>query len=298
MKYELCQTMTKDGLALQGLLAESQRKGRTAAVWIGGLTSRATNNPERTAALAKTFTAHGIAFAVWDTRGHSAVTWFRRHGRKAARGKYFLAGTAFERFEDSVRDIAAVISFLKKRGYRKIFLLGHSTGANKAAYYIQKKGGRGLAGIGLIAPISDIPGIRKKLGRRYERALRTAEKWFKEGKGDELLPRAVIGGDFYSARRFRSIATLGEHEDTFPYYGAKRAFPWTRYVRLPILTVLPGADLHADRPVTDILATFAKQIPKKYFSGRIIPRADHGFSGKKHTLALARTITNWILSSC
>ena len=66
-------------------------------------------------------TRAGIGYFKFNTRGHDVV---------AGRGRT-LAGAAFERFRDCVLDLRAVIAFARRRGYRRIVLAGHSTGANK-----------------------------------------------------------------------------------------------------------------------------------------------------------------------
>jgi alpha-beta hydrolase superfamily lysophospholipase len=287
---EIHQIVTKDGVPLEGLFFRSKKKSKIAAVWLGGLTSRFSKNPERTNTLADTFTKNGISFATFDHRGLGLI-----NSLKVKRGKkerYIVVGTAFEKFEHSVLDIEAILSFLRERGYKKVFLLGHSTGANKAAHYIWKKGGRGLAGVGLLGPLSDIPGIKAGLGRKYSAVLKTAEKMVKKGKGKELIPFSLVNGAFWSAERFWSIAREGSKEDTFPYYNQKIKFYWAKTVRLPVFVVIGEKDQHADRPIKEILEAFKKQIPQKWFSGAIIKDADHGFSDKENILAVK--LGGWI----
>ncbi len=50
VRTELHQIVTKDGLPLAGLHFVPQRRRRTIVFWIGGLTSRFSNHPERTLA--------------------------------------------------------------------------------------------------------------------------------------------------------------------------------------------------------------------------------------------------------
>ncbi len=116
----------------------------------------------------------------------------------------------------------------------------------------------------------------------------------RDGKGSELLPLKITGGLFYSASRFWSIAREGANEDTFPYYDSKRNFRWAKKVRLPVLVLIGSKEQHADRPVPKIMEAFRKQIPAKYFSGKIIKGADHGF--RKKEKELGKEMANWISS--
>ncbi|MDO8664581.1 MAG: DUF1749 domain-containing protein [Candidatus Liptonbacteria bacterium] len=164
-----------------------------------------------------------------------------------------------------------------------------------------KKRGHGLAGIGLLGPMSDIPGIKKDLGRKYKNSLEVAEKMVRRGRGDELLPLKITNDRFWSAARFLSVACEGMNEDTFPYYGStkfttgdqQRKFRWAKKVRLPVLVLIGSKEQHADRPVPEIMEAFRKQIPAKYFSGKIIKGADHGF--RKKEKELGKDMAVWFL---
>lgn len=293
MKTELHQIITKDHLPLEGLLYKPSRKGWAAAVWLGGLTSRFSHSPERTHALAKTLNRNRIAFATFDHRGHGVISSIKK--RLSKKREYMLGGTALERFEHCVFDIEAMIQFLKKRGYKKIFLLGHSTGANKSAYYCWKTHCRGISGVGLLGPLSDIPGIKEQFGKKYHSALRWAETMARRKKGNVLLPPSLAGEAFWAAQRFLSIAKEGTREDTFPYYNPRRRFYWAHRVRVPTLVLIGEKDQYADRPVPEILEVFRKQISSRWFTGKILDKADHGFTGKEKKLAAA--VAAWIVSA-
>lgn len=289
MLSQLHQIITKDKIPLEGLLFEPKRKSRVAAVWVSGLTGRFSSNPQRIHTLAKTLVANKITFAIFDHRGRDIVAPIKKHAKKK---KYILGGAAFERFEHCALDIDAVIGFLRKNGYKKIFLFGHSTGANKIAYYYWKKCGRRISGLGLLGPISDIPALKQKLGRKYRAALKKAQTMFKQGKRDALLSFSLVDGAFYSARRFLSIAGEVGKEDTFPYYDPKRKFYWAKNIRIPVFVLIGGKDQYADRPIPEIAAAFKRQIPPQHFSGMIVAGADHSFFGKEQVMAQA--ILGWI----
>jgi len=290
MLSELHQIITKDGIPLEGLLFKPKRKKRAAAVWLGGLTSRFSKNPERTHALAQVFTKHGIAFANFDHRGAGIINAIKI--QKGNRKKYILAGTSFEKFEHSIFDIEAILNFFRKRGYKKIFLLGHSTGANKVAYYILKRGSQGISGAALLGPLSDIPIFKSQLGKKYRLALNTARKMINNNKRKELLPFSVVNKAFWGAERFWSLAREKSNEDMFPYYDPKRKFRWTKNVRVPILVVIGENEQYADRPVKEIMNSFKTQISGRWFTGAVIKGADHSFTGKEKVLA--SKIIGWI----
>lgn len=291
MLAELYQIVTKDKILLEGLFFGPKRKGNAAAVWVSGLTGRFSASPQRTLTLAKILNAKGIAFAVFDHRGYGVVNSLKRKTGKKT--KYIFGGTTFERFDHCVYDIDAVIRFLRRSGYKKVFLLGHSTGANKIAYYSWKTKGRGIAGLTLLGPLSDIPIFKKQLGKKYNTAVKWAQTMIKKGKRNTLLPFSYVDRAFWSAERFLSITKEGGKEDTFSYYDPKRKFYWTRNLRVPVLVLIGSKEQYADRPVREIMGAFKKNIPEKFFTGKIVAGADHGFKGKEKELA--QIIKDWIL---
>lgn len=290
--FSLEEIVTKDAIPLSGLLhvPKRLRRGRPVLIWLSGLTGRLSDHPAGTKVLAEVLGREGIAFCVFDHRGYGVADTVEvpRGGRTRRKP----IGTAFERFEESVFDIEAAVSFLRRRGFGKIFLLGHSTGANKAAYYIRKTDGRRLAGVILAGPISDIPGLRKNLGRNFSRTFALARKMVRMGRRDELLPTTLTAGGLWSAARFLSIASEGKPEDTFSYYDARRRFYWAKAVYLPVLIILGGADEHADRPVPEIFNRFRRELSARWFSGQIIPKGKHSFSNV--ALPFARAVLRWL----
>ena len=256
---------------------------------VSGLSGRFSKHPQRTLALAKVLNENDIAFAIFDHRGQGTINFLRKKKRKS-----LLGGTAYERFGHCIYDIDAAIRFLRKKGYKRIFLLGHSTGANKIAYYYWKTKGRSVTGFVLLGPLSDIAAMQRKeeLGKKYKAAVKRAEAMAKKGKGKSLLPHSLVGNAFWSAGRFLSITKEGGKEDTFPYYNPRRKFYWTKNVRVPVLVLIGGRDQFTDRPVAEIMEAFKKQVPARLFTGKIVKGANHEFSGKEKELA--QTIAGWI----
>src|SRR4030095_11092024 len=107
-----------------------------------------------------------------------------------ARGGGQLAGAAFERFRQSILDIRAMVSFVRLRGYRRVILAGHSTGANKVLYYAARARYRRVNGIILLGPVSDHAAEAKRLGARELRRRIVAVERIGPRHPDALVPRA------------------------------------------------------------------------------------------------------------
>ncbi len=287
VRTTLINARTYDGLTLPGVIFEPSR-GRTVLVWVPGLGGPFTSHLKRTNMLAQVLARHGIALAVFNTRGSYTVA----HLKVGVARRIITAGEAFEHFTDCKYDIAAMVRTVKALGYRKVVLAGHSTGANKVAYYCSRPG-HGVAAAIMLGPVSDIPGLRQQYGKKFNTVLARARTMVQQGRGGELLPSSLVGSWFWSAARLLSVATPGKPEDTFPYYDSNRKFPWVKNWRLPLLVILGSRDQFLDRPARDILNAFDKQCkPIKQYRFELISGADHSFT--RHGRELSRVLVSWV----
>jgi acetyl esterase/lipase len=276
----LARLRTRDGVMLDGVVAEPPRRRRLAFVWVPGLGSVFSSGQPLIRELSARLTATGIGYFKFNTRGHDVV---------AGRGRT-LAGAAFERFGQSVEDIRTVIAFATRRGFRGVVLAGHSTGANKALYYAARARDRRVRGLMLLGPVSDVAGEARRvgateLGRRVARAERLARR-----DAGALVPRAW---GFWSARRYVSLYKPGMVEDVFPYYRPAARWTTLRSVRIPVAAILGGRDEYLDRSPETVLDAFRRHATRaRSFAGIVVPRADHGFAGQER--ALTDVIVRWI----
>jgi pimeloyl-ACP methyl ester carboxylesterase len=271
---------TRDGVALDGIVAEPRRRGQTALIWVHGLGSVFSSGQPLTRELSTRLNAAGIAYFKLNTRGHDVV---------ARRGKG-LAGAAFERFGESVQDIWAMAAFAGKRGYRRVILAGHSTGANKVLYYAARARDRRVTGLILLGPISDVAGEMKRVGERELRRRVAAAERMATKDPEALVPRAW---GFFSARRYLSLYRPGGAEDVFPYYRPNARWTALRSVRLPIAAIVGSRDEYLDRPAPELIEVFRRNAARaRSFTGAVVPGALHGFQERERELA--DLIVDWI----
>jgi pimeloyl-ACP methyl ester carboxylesterase len=280
----LVRIRTRDGLWLDGVIAEPRRRRRAALVWVHGLGSVFSSGQPLIRALSTRLTGAGIAYLKLNNRGHDVVA---RAGRR-------LAGAAFERFGESVRDIRAMILLARSAGYRTVILAGHSTGANKVLHYLARGRDPRVRGLVLLGPVSDIAGEMKRIGaRELRRRVAVAERIARRDP-DALVPRAF---GLWSARRYLSLYRPGEAEDVFPYYRANARWTALRRVRVPVAVIVGSRDEYLDRSPAELVAAFARNASgARSFTGLVIPGARHGF--QDHEDVLARTIVDWIQRRC
>jgi pimeloyl-ACP methyl ester carboxylesterase len=268
----LARLKTRDGIWLDGLIAEPRGR-RAALIWVHGLGSVFSSAQALTLELSTRLNAAGVGYFKFNNRGHGVV---------AGRGKQ-LAGAAFERFEESVEDIRAMIAFVRKRGYRRIILAGHSTGANKVLYYTARSRDRRVSGLILLGPVSDVAAEAKRLGARELRRRVAAARRIARRDPRALVPRAW---GFWSARRYISLYRPGEVEDVFPYYRPGARWTALRSVRLPVAAIVGSRDEYLDRRPRELIEALRRNaVRARSFTGSVVPGARHGFQNRERELA-------------
>lgn len=276
----LTKAKTRDGVVLEGIAVAPQRRTRTALVWLHGLGSRFSSGQTLIAELSKRTHQSGIGYFKFNTRGHDIV----------AKGNKSFLGSAFETFEDCIYDIRAVIALAKRLGYQRIILAGHSTGANKALYYIYKTRDRSVQGLILVGPVNDILAAEKRMGKKIlARGIRLAQK-IKQRNPQALLPQRY---GIQSARRYVSLFQPGTAEDVFPYYNPRARWKELRSIRIPLAVIFGSREQHIDRTAKQLIEVFRKNAKSaESFSGIIIKGANHGF--RKKEKELTREIIRWM----
>lgn len=276
----LVRVRTRDGVFLDGVIAEPKRRRGVALIWVHGLGSVFSSGQPLVRELSTHLNAAGIAYLKLNNRGHDVV----------ARGGKRLAGAAFERFEASIEDIRTTIALARRAGYGKVILAGHSTGANKVLHYAARVRDRRVIGVILLGPVSDVAAEMKRVGRRELRRRVAIAERIARRDGEALVPREF---GFWSARRYLSLYRPGGAEDVFPYYRLDTRWASFRRVRPPVAAILGSRDEYLDRGATEVLDAFARNaIRARSFTGIVVPGALHGF--QKHESVLAREIVRWI----
>jgi pimeloyl-ACP methyl ester carboxylesterase len=253
---------------LDGFLVPGPRGGRSLAVFVHGMGSNFYRSAFRKE-LMRQASGRGFAFLAFNNRGAEA-------------------GVATERFSDCAQDIQAAVDFGVRRGFRDVFLIGHSTGCQKIAYYQTARRSPRVRALVLAAIGDDYAIARRELGRRFGYWLAKARRLVAEGRGDALLPREACLG--FSAARFLSVAERGRAEaDLFDLEGPMRRF---RRVRVPVLAVFPAREEYACMPVPRMAEIVRRTSAAPRCDTVIVPGADHGFHGAER--ATAARILRWL----
>lgn len=273
----LTRIKTSDGVALEGIAVLPKKPSGTALIWLHGLNSRFSAGQVLINELSTRCRMRGIAYFKFNTRGHDAASGGAANSKK-------LFGGGFEKFEECVYDIRAMVVYARKLGYKKIILAGHSTGANKALYYTVHTRDRRIKNLILIAPVNDRSGASREHGPQWvKEGLRIAQTLKK--KHTPLVP---IRYGVMSPDRFISLYSAGGAEDVFPYDRADARWEALGKIRVSLAVIVAERDEYLDRPAREIIAAFERHARwTKSFSGIIIKGANHGFRKKEKELTEA-----------
>ena len=232
------------------------------------------------------------AVFTFNNRGLEQVTSIKRLVGKKVR--YVLAGAAHEVFTECRDDIQGAVDTARSTGASEIFLVGHSTGAQKCVYWAAK-GGSGANGIVLLGPLSDYSGALKTMDHGIlKRGVAYARRLVAAGNAHELMPKELREWFECDAQRYLSLYTPDTAEDIFPY-----AFPAKRpkileAVKIPILALLAGDDEYGDRPPHEIGKWFSDHI-RSMHEVHIIDEVQHSFKGSESQIT--DLIQSWAKNS-
>ena len=280
-KYFLTEITTKDKLIHQGIYFEPKEKSDIAMLWVHGLSGEFHSHITSIDAFASKGDDLGYGFAVFNTRGAKFIDGVQQQDASNPKGYIYIPGGAGnEIFEECIHDIDAGITFLTQQGYRKIILVGHSTGANKVCFYAGTVQDSRVIGVILNSPISD---RLEKTKKEIAETLPLMKQKILEGKGDELL----FGYSHFpmTAKRYLSLYEIGSKEDVFDYGDEKPKLIVFSNITKPLYVILGEKDEHADRPLIDIKKVFDAHTTSKNYTSIIVPNALHGFDGMEQKLA-------------
>jgi pimeloyl-ACP methyl ester carboxylesterase len=272
-----------DGVDLAGLLFEPQRRTRRAAVFLHGTGGASIFDSSRTNLLAPKFLSRGIAWFPFNNRGAHVI---RKPGR----------GAAYEVIRDCVYDIDGAARLLRSRGYRELYLVGHSTGANKVAVYNARKPRNPFRRYVLLAGGDDTGTIYAQLGaRRFRSTLDRARRMIRDHRGEELSPLMLSWRSLYD-----TINPDGDY-NVFPFLermrgirlGRRAPFRHIRAIRKPALYVYGERDEFCYDDVPRCTAILAKEVRA---NAEIVTIAGpgHGFNGFEPELG--SLIAEWLVS--
>jgi len=291
---------------MPGLLYRPEQKTKRAAIWLHGMGDNGLfYNPERINALGDALTEREIAFLAFNNRGaHNSKSLRIIDDSLPEEGQRYRGGTHYELIADCVKDIDGAAAYLMEHGFSELYLLGHSTGANKiCAYHIRAKKNQiskyVLAGAG-----DDCGLFFNELGDgRFKQALQYAKQKVAEHKPMVRMPKYTGMYPFSAQSAFDILNPDGAY-NTFPFYeattkrlGRKPLFEEFSTIDIPTLVIFGDSDEYAYTAggTVKALELFREHTNPKYtasFSYQLVANADHGFHGQFEQFA--EQVAEWL----
>lgn len=295
---------TPDHLLLPGLLYQPDKKTDRVAIYLhGNGSSSVFYGAQEMNLFGEHLNRAGISFFPFNNRG---AHWFKKLNAGANDTKSrFLLGMAFELIKECILDIDAAIDFLKKQGYRKFYLIGVSTGANKIVVYHYYKRKNPVSKYILLSG-GDDTGLYfeynfKKNKKKFFDFLEKSKESIKKGNGRRLVPKYISSDPLISYQSLYDTINPDGDYNIFPFneyinnlkLSQKPLFKEYKTIDKPTLVAYGELDEYCYGDVSRCVEILKKECSKsKLFTFKIIKDADHGFNGMEKELVKA--ISNWL----
>lgn len=234
-----------------------------------------------------------ISFLTANNRGHDVFADIRKHNGEQI--DWVQVGGAYEKFEDSLFDIAAWVEFLSKHGVKKIILQGHSLGPNKNIFYQYKKQDPRIIAFIHLSPQNDAGLMRHKFGEeKYKSVNQMIAKKLEEGKAREMLPDEFIEVCPISVGAYSGYFMEDGVGNLFPYLSPDNP-NWRVLgsIKEPQLLIYGEKDIYILPSVADAVKIFGSKVKNSQsFTSKIITNASHSYVG--YEKELTDEIMKWI----
>jgi pimeloyl-ACP methyl ester carboxylesterase len=293
MRLELIQFPNTNNIFLPGLLYEPEKSSDKILIFLHGNGSSAGfYSVEAQNIFGKTMTDNGISYLTFTNTGGHLIqkfdkliddTWER-----------VQIGVAYELIKDCVSDIDGVINFIKSRGYKHIYLVGASTGANKICVYNFYKTKNPVEKYVLESGGDDSGIYYSEVGdKKFKQALQLCKVKIKSGKGRDFVPKDFYDIPISYQSLYDQINPDGDY-NIFPFYWQlnkikimKKA-PWREIKKItkPTLVIYGDKDEYCYGKVQSCVGLIKSAVSgKENFSFKIIRNADHAYFGKRKEFA-------------
>ncbi len=298
MEPKLVEFKTKDKLVLPGLLYEA-KDSDVAAIYLHGNGSSSVFYDEvKSRHLPNLLNESSISLLKFNNRGAHIIKKLNIDSDNVKKERK-LFGCAYELIKDCVLDIDAAINFLKQSGYKKFYLIGKSTGANKICVYHHYKPNNEILKYILICGGDDTGIYHNLLGNKiFSNLLKKSIQKIKSGDGDSLIPELVQTGEIFSYKGFYDIANPDGDYNCFPFgeflgkskMSTKPLFRYFKEINKKSLVVYGEMDEFAWGEVPKLVRELSNINPSLNYE--IIKDADHSFNGKE--IQLSKLVSDWL----
>lgn len=300
MRLKLIEFPNTNNVLLPGLIFEPDKSSDTIVISLhGNGSSGGMYNVDKNNAIAKALTAKNTSFLTYSNTGAHLIQKFDiLNNGVRQRGNF---GVAYELIKDCIYDIDGAVNYVKELGYKKLILLGQSTGANKICVYNKYKKENPFSAYILTSGGDDSGIFYKQVGaKKFKTVTDKCKKAHARGKGREIVPKYISPMLISYDSLLDQIDPDGEY-NTFPFYWVsekidimnKKAFNEFKAIDKPCLVIYGGNDEYCHLGTENCMGIL-KDVTNSQtnFTYKLIQDADHSFTGFENKLA--EIISNWI----
>ena len=262
---------TADNERLHGaLLTPNEKPSDLALIFVHGVAMNFYLPPLFT--FGQELAARGFPGFVINTRGHD---WICRAGNLTKFG-----GSAYETLADCLLDLDAALEHLKRLGYRRFILIGHSLGAIKSIIYQGTRRRADVSGIVSCSTPRQFYSERSARQPGFRELIEKAEALIAEGKGEELLSIGVGATP--------GIFTARTHVDKYGRDDNNDCRPWAKRLGCPLLALVGSEEPKFFYEYAQEIAAAAG--PNS--ACKLVDGANHFYS--RHTPQMIEIIYQWL----
>lgn len=290
MKSRFTNFPTLDHLNLNGILYEPEDYTNKIAIFLhGNGGSDIFRKIEENEMYAEVLTNAGISCSFFNNRGSGFITKYRYFDQNDEKVRIY-SGTTFELIEECVADIDSAIKTLKEYGYSEFYIIGHSSGANKAVVYNYLKPKNEISKFILSEGGDDTGLFYENLKEdTFNEYLETAMGKISDGKGMDIVP-VTIFGMWLSWQSLYDIINPDGLYNIFSYYQAvnKTKLGGEKKIFRELLE-MPNDKTHYIYADEDGFSEFTGEEKIRIINehlnrevkSRIITNTDHGYTGRE-----------------
>lgn len=302
-KPKLIEFTNTNGVKLPGLLYEPPKKTGTVLINLhGNGSSSVFYSVKRSNIFGEYLNRIGISFFTFNNMGAHYIKKLEKLTNKE--WEKVRLGTAYEIIKDCIFDIDGAVEFLRKQGFKKFYLMGHSTGANKIAVFNYYRPKNPFSKYILTGGGDDTGIFYISMGnKKFHLALKKCKEAIRKNKGDKLIPKYLTDYIISYKSFYDTINPDGDY-NTFPFnevlnnlkLSKKRLFREFKSIKIPTLVIYGSEDEYCHGNVKKCVKILQNEVSdRKQFTFQIIEDADHSFPGKEEELA--HLVCNWLKNS-
>lgn len=281
---------TKDNLRLQGVHYEPSSKD-ICVLDVHGMSGNILEN-YFAHVLGKTLAKNDIGFLYGHNRGYNHINDIvTKEVGEDGGYKTVRMGATYERFEGCINDISAWMEVVRKLGYSRTIILGHSLGCNKTIHYFAQNKLQDIKGIILASP-PDMVGLARQ-EKNYQEQLKEAKENIRNNQPRKILPSKLWDWYDISAQTYLDLFEDEGPADNLPVERNPQEFAELSTINVPILGIMGENDDIAIRTLQqdlDLISSKATSCPD--FIKKFIPNANHVYSNQEE--AFANVVLDWV----